>query len=60
MKNVKFDVRNTYAEALELASNCKRLMFILNGNEGNFLIADLTNANRLIKRGFKMASKEFA
>lgn len=42
----KYEAKNTYEEASKFADTCKRLMYILDGDNGQFWVADLSNANR--------------
>ena len=55
---IDFEIRNTYEEAIDVISNCKKPMYVLNGDDGEFWIVDLSRASKLIKQGYKIANKE--
>lgn len=52
---LQYEAKNTYGEALKFADTCKRPMSILYGDNDQFWVADLFNASRLIKQGYKIA-----
>ncbi|NJD02696.1 MAG: hypothetical protein FIA99_08920 [Ruminiclostridium sp.] len=56
---LNFEIRDTYDDAADFASTCKKPIYILHGDEKNrYWIADLSRANRLIKQGYRIANKE--
>lgn len=55
---MNYEIRDTYEEALRFTDKCRRPMTILVGDGGKFWVADLFNASKLIRQGYKIANKE--
>jgi hypothetical protein len=48
---------STYKEAFDVCNYYSKPMYILNSEENKFLVVDLSQASKLIKKGYKIAEE---
>lgn len=56
----EFVICPTYKEACEISNKYNKPMYIVNGDENNFMVVDLSQASKLIKKGYKIADETSA